>query len=102
MIPNATASEPAGTARLSHHGCSRRRSILTRASSHEVPELLDVRGRTVELAYDLALVHHENPVGERPNLVEVLAQEQDRHSLRGGLTQIRVHGLDRPDVETAC
>ena len=68
---------------------------------HEQADLLDRRGSSLELADDAALVDDEDPVGERANLVEVFAHEQDRDALRSGVAEVRVHGLDRADVEPA-
>ncbi len=50
---------------------------------------------------DLALVHDEDAIREGADLVEVLAQQQDRHALGRGLPKVRVHRLDRADVEAA-
>src|SRR5215471_9661774 len=98
MIASATATDPSGTAMASHHGCSRRRSSLTvrlslgRArfpipAGHEVAELLHIRALPVELAHELALVHDEDPIRERADLVQVLAHEEDGHSLRRRIAQ---------------
>ena len=70
-------------------------------AGHEVADLLDRRRPGVELADDLALVDDEDPVGERADLVEVLAHEQDRDAACSGLAEVRVHRLDRADVEPA-
>ena len=104
MIANATSSDPTGTRTESHHGCSSRRSRRIRGPAparHEQPDLLDRRGTGVELARDLALVHDEDAIREGADLVEVLAQQQDRHALGRGLPKVRVHRLDRADVEPA-
>ena len=44
-------------------------------------------------------VHHHDPVGQGEDLVEVLADQQHRDSFSGRLSKVRVHGLDRADVE---
>ena len=81
----------------SQRGCSSRRSSLTRAPpGHQQPDLLDRRRLRVDLAHDLALVHDDDPVGERTHLVEVFADEEHRDALCGRLAQVVVHGLDRP------
>ena len=70
-------------------------------SGHEQADLLDVGVGRVELAEDRALVHHGDPVGEREDLVEVLADQQHGDAVGGGVAQVRVDGLDRADVEPA-
>ena len=50
---------------------------------------------------DRALVHHDDPVGEGEELVEVLADEQHCDAVRRGVAQVSVDGLDRADVEPA-
>ena len=81
MIANATSSDPTGTSdrqppRLLEPALQPDHDAP--APRHEQSDLLDRRGSGVKLAHDLALVHDEDPVGERSDLVEVLAQQQDR------------------------
>src|SRR5207248_9099392 len=97
----ANTSEPAGTTKVSQRGWRSRRSIRTGIlpSGHEQADLLHVRLGARRLADDRALVHDRDPVGEREDLVEVLADQQDRDTLAGGVAQVLVHGLDRADVE---
>ncbi len=52
---------------------------------HQQPDLLDGRRRRLDLTDDPALVHDHDTVGEREDLVEVLADQQDRDSRRGCL-----------------
>src|SRR4051812_36215274 len=65
----AKTIEPAGTAKSSQRGCSRRRSIRTRIPSpgHLEPDPLEARRLGRELAADPALVDHRDAVGEREN-----------------------------------
>ena len=103
MIANATTSEPTGIATDSHRGWTRRRSSFTRrvppAMSSPISSI--DAAPALELADDLALVDDEDPVGERADLVEVLAHEQDRNALCSGVAEVRMHRLDRADVEPA-
>src|SRR2546421_4946813 len=71
-------------------------------SGHGEADRLDRRGAGVEVAAELALVDDDDPVGEREDLVQVLAEEKDRDAVGGRLAQVGVHGLDRPDVESPC
>src|SRR5919201_191382 len=100
---NAASSEPAGTATISQRGWRSLRSIRTRVLSpgHLQADLLDARVGARRLADDLPLVHDGDPVGEREDLVEVLADQQDGDALAGGVAEVLVHGLDRADVEAA-
>src|SRR4051812_7809244 len=100
---NAKTSEPAGTATMSHRGCFSLRSIRTGIvpSGHEQADLLDVGASAVELAEDCAFVHARDAVSERENLVEVLADQENRDAQAGGFAQVDVHRLDRADVEAA-
>src|SRR3954462_10014393 len=99
----AKSSEPTGTANVSQRGCVRRRSICTRIvpSGHEQADLLDVRLPGGELAEDATLVHHDDPVGEREDLVEVLSDQEDADAGLRRLPQVPVDGLDRADVQSA-
>ncbi len=74
--------------------------LLAAAAGHRDAELLLGRGRR-ELADDLALVHDEDPVGEREDLLELERDEQDRAALVALLDQPAVDELDRADVEAA-
>ncbi len=65
------------------------------------PSSSTVARRRVELADDRALVHDRDPVGEREDLVEVLGDQQHADAVGGRLAQVRVHRLDRGDVEAA-
>src|SRR5262245_39905496 len=94
IAAKANASEPRGTATDSHRGCSRRRSILTTASGHEIADLVDGRAARVQLTDDLTLVHDDDSVGEGADLVEILADEKDGHTAVGRIAEVRVHGLD--------
>src|SRR4029077_791404 len=98
---NATTIDPADTRTSSQRGCRSRRSIRTRVmpSGHQQSDLLDVRRRAFGLTEDRALVHHGDPVREREDLVQVLADQQHCDTARGCVAQIRVHGFDRADVE---
>src|SRR5437868_1345050 len=100
---NANTREPAGTATKSQRGCRSLRSIRTGIPSagHEQADLLDVRLRARSLTDDRALVHDRDAIGERQDLVEVFADEKDADAVRGSLAQVRVHRLDRADVEPA-
>src|SRR6266567_7056307 len=103
VAKNANTSDPAGTATMSQRGWRSLRSIRTRVLSagHEQADLLDVRVVAGRLARDRPLVHDDDAVGEQKDLVEVLADEEHSDPVGSGLTQIRVHGLDRADVEAA-
>ena len=93
-------------------GCRRRRGgaggrgSLTRpppscaAADHRDAERLRVDVRR-ELADDLALVHDEDPVGERQDLLELERDEQDRAALVALGDEPAVQELDRADVEAA-
>ena len=70
-----------------------------RPPRHQQSDLLDRRGAGLQLAHDLALVDDEDAVRECADLVEVLAEEQDRYAPSGGISQVRVDRLDRTDVE---
>src|SRR5438128_7213631 len=96
-------SEPAGTATISQRGCRSLRSIRTRILSarHQQADLLHAGVRAACPADDLALVHDGDPVGELEDLVEVLAQHEYGDAVPGRVTQVRVHRLDRPNVESA-
>src|SRR5439155_21933698 len=100
---NANTREPAGTATISRRGCRSLRSIRTRIlpSCHQQADLLDARLARVEVAEDRALVHDGDPVGEREDLVEVLADQEHPDSLAGRRPQVLVHRLDGADVEAA-
>ena len=56
----------------------------------------------IELGGEPTLVDRHDPVGEREDLVEVLADQQDRDAGVGRLPQVPVHRLDRADVEAPC
>ena len=71
------------------------------ATGHEQADLLDGRRHGMALADDRALVHDENPVGERAQLVEVFADHEHGDALGGCVAQVRVNGLDGADVEPA-
>ena len=103
MTPNATTSEPTGTATDSHHGCSSRRSILISASRPAMrnPISSTVAAAASSSATTRALVHDGDPVGEREDLVEVLADHEHSHAVGGRPAEVRVNGLDRADVEAA-
>src|SRR5439155_505415 len=107
MIPfvakKAKTSEAAGTATWSQRGWRSRRSIPTRIvpSRHEQADLLDARLGPRRLAHDLALVHDDDPIRERQDLVEVLADQQDTEARSRCLVEVRVDALDRADVEPA-
>src|SRR5581483_5880120 len=57
--------------------------------------------RTRVLADELPFVEHENPVGEREDLVELERDEQDRATLFAFLDEPPVEELDGADVEAA-
>ena len=73
-----------------------------RHARHQQPELVGRRCAGVPLTDDRALVHHDDPVCEHLHLVEVLADQEHRDTVRSRLPQVVVHGLDRADVESAC
>src|SRR2546426_3941549 len=98
---NANTSEHAGTTTVSQRGCRSRRSIRTLPSRHQQADLLHVRLARVELAEDLPFVHHGDAVGEREDLVQVLADQQHAHAVGGRVAQVRMHRFDRADVEPA-
>ena len=75
-------------------------ACLRAAAGHRDPELLLGRVRR-ELADDLALVDHEDPVGEREHLLELERHEQHRAALVALLDEAPVDVLDRADVEAA-
>src|SRR5207244_7567029 len=78
---------------------ARSASVLTSGPGHQEAELFYGRRSYVSLTDDAALVHHGDPVRQRKDLVEVLADEKNAHTRRGRSAQIRVHGLDAGDVE---
>src|SRR5262245_11228462 len=105
-IPERTIANtiaPSGPATSSQRGgCSLRSTPLRVVpSGHQQADLLDVRARGGELAEHAALVHDRDPVCEREDLVEILADQEHRDALGSCLAQVRVHGLDRADVEAA-
>ena len=84
--PNATATEPTGTATSSQRGWRSRRSIritLAAAPAISRPSSSTVAAARVALADDRALVHDGDAVGEREDLVEVLADQQHGDAARG-------------------
>ena len=72
--------------------------LVPPAAGHRDAELLLGRRRR-ELTDDLALVHDEDPVGEREDLLELERDEQDAASLVALLDHAAMHELDRADVE---
>src|SRR5438552_16814084 len=98
---NANTSDPAGTAKSSQRGCRSLRSILTGVvpSCHLEADLLDARISTGRDADDRSFVHDRDPVGQPEDLVQVLADQENRGALGRSGAQIGVHGLDRADVE---
>ena len=72
------------------------------APCHEQADLLDVRPGCVELAEDRTLEHDRDAVCKRKDLVEVFADQEHGDSVRGQVTQVGVHRLDRADVEPTC
>ena len=76
------------------------RLLLPAAADHRDAELLLAHGRR-ELADDPAVVHDEDPVGERQDLLELERLEQDRAALVALGDEPPVHELDRADVESA-
>src|SRR5487761_817780 len=100
---NATTIDPAGTATSSQRGCSSLRSIRTGIppSRHQQADLLDACLRAAGVTDDRAFVHHRDPVGEPKDLVQILADQQDGHSIGRSITEVRVHSFDRADIETA-
>src|SRR6478609_6782519 len=100
---NANTSEHAGPATSSQRGWRSLRSIRTRilTTRHHQAELLDARLGARGLADDRTLVHDRDPVGERQDLVEILAEQEDGNTVRGRIAQVRVPGLDGGHVEPA-
>src|SRR5580765_3156679 len=100
VAKNAKTSEPTGTATINQRGWRSLRSIRTRIvpSRHQQAELLDARLGACRLADDRTLVHDRDPVCEDEDLVEVLADQEHGDAVRGRVTEIGVHGLDRAHV----
>ena len=73
-------------------------AFLPRAG-HRDAELVLGDARS-ELAHDLALVDHEDPVGEGEDLFQLQRDEQDGTALVALLDEAAVDELDRADVET--
>src|SRR5205085_6412426 len=70
------------------------------AAGHRDAELFLADLRRI-LADDAALVDHENPVGERQDLVELERHEEDGSSRVAFGHEPLVHELDRADVEAS-
>ena len=81
-------------------GVDRRSRRLPARAGHRDAELVLGDARS-ELADDLALVEHEDPVGEREDLLELERDEQHCAALVPLLDEPAVDELDRADVETA-
>ena len=75
IAANATKSEPSGTTTkppvLDETALDANRGPAHRTPRHQQAELVGRRGAGVPLADDRPLVHHDDPVCERLNLVEV-------------------------------
>ena len=46
-----------------------------------------------------AALHHGDAVGQREDLVQVFADEQQRGALRAGIEELLMHVRDRADIE---
>ena len=91
-----------GGGRVSSGGrCSLIRGLrLAPAAEHLEPDLLLGHVGRV-LAHDLALVHHQDPVRERQDLVELQRDQQDRAAFVALLHETAVEVLDRAHVEAS-
>ena len=90
--------------RLADGGDRRSRLRPTRAGAADWPAIrspISPIGRAGRQLGQRALVHDEDPVVERQDLVQVLADQQHGGAALGRLEQERVHLLDRRDVEAA-
>ena len=80
-------------------GSAHATAFLPRAGHRDAQLVLgDARS---ELAHDLALVDHEDPVGEREDLLQLERDEQYRTPLVALLDEAAMDELDRTDVEAA-
>ena len=68
---------------------------------HQHTQVLDVYIDVLYLAHDLTLVHHHNPVRKGADLVQVLADEQDRRAVVALFQQALVNVLRRADIHAA-
>ena len=71
-------------------------------ATHQQPDALDVGFGSRHLPTDLAGVDHDDAVGERKDLLELVGDQQDGDPAVGSGAQTLADELDRSDVETAA
>src|SRR3954447_25788632 len=99
--PGSPASAaPAAVSSTTLTAASSRRNLRPPAARHRDAELL-LRGIGRELAGDAALVDHDDPVGERANLLGLERHQQDAAAGVALGDEPAMDELDRADVEAA-
>ena len=68
---------------------------------HQEPDLVDSRDARVDLADEPALVHHDDPICQGQDLVEILTDQEHGDAVRRRVAQEPMDGLDRADVQAA-
>src|SRR5438094_10500440 len=66
---------------------------------HQPAQPIDGGLVAIERGHNLPAKHHEDPITEVENLVEILGQQQYRGPLVSGLDQALVYVVDRFDVD---
>ena len=94
MIANATTSEPSGTATVEPPALDEALLDPDGRPDHRTPAISSPSSSTSALAPsaspdDRALVHDDDPVGERQHLVEVLADQEDADAVRRRVAEVR-------------
>src|SRR5215831_21305417 len=97
----STRAAPQRSASAAARAAARCGSSPVFAASHREADLLDRGLLRVELAGQAPLVEHDDSVGEREDLVQVLADQEDADAVVGSLPEVSVYRLDRADVETS-
>ena len=113
ITPNATTSEPSGTTTVSQRGCRSRRSIRIEqrryrsAAGHQQADLLDGRGRGVDLAHDppsymTTMRSASARISSRSSLISRTATPLGRGRRAGSACTVSIAATSSPRVGEAA